>query len=137
MTIFWKIYFWLLFATLFQAFFAPVNTHLILNVINLITFSIATMGFWGFAWNKKVFTQMFWKTFFVVSIFWGIFSTIFFPISQEEILSTGMPIVMFLLVGTLAIIPLYTALFLYAFKVRHIWDTEASTDSKLEEQYEE
>jgi len=129
---FWKIYFWLLFITLFHAFFAPVSTHLILNTINLITFFVATLGFWGFAWKKKVFTQVFWKTFFAVSIFWGIFSTIFFPISQEEILSTGMSITMFLLVGTLAIIPLYTALYLYAFKGKHIWETAISTNSKKE-----
>lgn len=96
----------------------------IITTIDFFILILAILGFFGFYWNKKIFTKVFWKIFFVLNLVWQIFSS-FIPLPQELLeLEANMPPQWLINIILLILFtPLLIALYLYAFKRKNIWNS--------------
>ncbi|MFA4937333.1 MAG: hypothetical protein WC575_03540 [Patescibacteria group bacterium] len=117
---FWKIYFWFLLVTvvptcLWQGF------PRIWEVIDVVLMLVAMSGLVAFCWQKRWFSTMFWKIFLGGYIVWNIFQQYILPWPQivQETIENDMGGLSQPVVATINIIifiPLFVALYLYAFK---------------------
>jgi hypothetical protein len=108
--LFWKIYFWFIFAILILSYISEGISGT-WGIIDLVMSSGALAGLFLYGYKKKLFAPIFWKTYFVVFIVWDIsYNLIIEPKSRGEAFET------ITLLGFLFVIPIYIALYLYAFK---------------------
>ena len=120
---FWKIYFWIS-IVLLMFYYPTVGLSRIWEIINLLIDVLATIGLFGFCWEKKLFTKLFWRVFLPVCIIWAVVYGYFIPEPQvvylapdpkwfqsvDKIFSAGWNILCFV------------ALFLYAFRRPELWE---------------
>ena len=69
---FWKIYFWLLIVLTVPSYFWQGFSRS-WEIIDFILFIVAMIGLFAFSWQKKMFTQLFWKTYLPTYIIWNVF----------------------------------------------------------------
>lgn len=125
----WKIYFWFLLIASMCAVQGFIGN---LDIIDLLISVIALLGLYAFCWNKKILNQVFWKIFFLATIVWAIISTYILPLPPqlvEKITERGMTIsqpIIYLSAtfGLILTLPLFLALYSYAFKSEGIWKSE-------------
>lgn len=106
-TVFWKIYFWLIFY--WQAFeyataFRAGELDGVLDVSNLFMTILAVIGFFCYAYRKKVGFSIFWQTFSLLFIGWDIWILLLRGGYQEGDW-----------IAPLFLSPMYLALILYGF----------------------
>ena len=87
---------------------------------------IEMTGLFGFAFRKKILSQTLWKVAFFIVL--AIFAHGFFYESVIDYLNNELDILgfLFVVVVQLPFIPLYLALYLYAWKSNHIWESGAA-----------
>ena len=112
----WRIYFWILSAinlvfVFIVAVFGTVSSSVILQLF-LDLGSI--IGMWAFAYRKRLFVRVFWKAWWVVAIGVEIMEVVN---SNGNVGLGGVTFVVF-------IVPLYVALFLYAYRDRAVWKVD-------------
>ena len=119
----WKVFFWIEFIVLvnyivFLALDSTVPTLML--AYELSAHSVILLGIFGYAYNKRIRTQNFWKLILPLAVIFDgyyLFFPVFFESSQE----------MFFLRGVLAVVILpfyvfqYVALYRYGFKAAEIW----------------
>lgn len=118
----WKIYFCILLVLTIPSYILEIPAFRIWEVIDLPVTAISLIGLFAFSWQKKLFTQNTWKALFALVIFWDIFYHFFLPI-PEEILKDlpAMPQYALAIFTLLPVVPLFWALFIYAFKQQEPW----------------
>ena len=112
----WRIYFWMfgainLVLVFIVAVFGTVNGSVVLQLF-LDLGSI--IGMWAFAYRKRLFVRAFWKAWWVVAIGVEIVEVVN---SNGNVGLGGVTFVVF-------IVPLYVALFLYAYRDRAVWKVD-------------
>ena len=122
----WIWYFWLV--LVWDILFHVVRFMLFPNsgiyLYGFIFISIIEMtGLFGFAFRKKILSQTLWKVAFFIVL--AIFAHGFFYESVIDYLNNELDILgfLFVVVVQLPFIPLYLALYLYAWKSNHIWES--------------
>ena len=109
---FWKIYFWLIviltaIGVLITRFSHPVY------IVDFIMISPTLTGFFLYAYKKKWLDVRFWKAFFPICFFWDIYSVLIVSPSVE-----GSPSTLESSFSLIFVLPIWIALYLYAFKFR-------------------
>ena len=119
---FWKIYFWIL-VVLLALYHASVGFPRIWEFIDLIHNIIAIVGLFGFCWERKIFTRLFWKIFLIVCIIWFLLYQYYIPEIQRVYVAPapqwfGLFDRVFSLVMNIL---LFVALYLYGFRRTYLW----------------
>lgn len=91
------------------------------DVINMVSYALALIGAYLFIWNKSFLTKSFWKVFFFVYIGWTIFYNYLIPFPETILGTFGIPQALFASLNIIGYIPLYIALYLYAFDKKTLW----------------
>lgn len=125
--IFWKIYFWLLLVAILSESLRQGLSRA-WEIVDVVFTLVSMLGLFAFCWQKKLFSAMFWKIFFGSCIVWNIFQQYILPWPQvvqeameQEATKRGMDVLSQPVAATINIIfyiPLFVALYLYAFKNR-------------------
>jgi len=131
----WKIYFFIFILGHIIAYdiVGAFNLNSIKSVISFIVLILSAIGFFGIAWRKKIFTQYFWKIFFILGIFWKISifgSAIIF--SESNTFSWSEAGSLFFSLFTLSIILAilsFAAIYYYTFKSPEIWKIEKKAET--------
>ena len=119
---FWKIYFWLLIVLTVPSYFWQGFSRS-WEIIDFILFIVAMIGLFAFSWQKKMFTQLFWKTYLPTYIIWNVFYQYFLPLPQKvsEVDLGGLSQSMTATITWIIFFPLIIALYLYGFKRAELW----------------
>ena len=119
---FWKIYFWLLIVLTLPSYLWQGFSRS-WEIIDFILFIVAMIGLFAFSWQKKMFTQLFWKTYLPTYIIWNVFYQYFLPLPQKvsEVDLGGLSQSMTATITWIIFIPLIIALYLYGFKRTELW----------------
>ncbi|OGW26198.1 MAG: hypothetical protein A2X59_03110 [Nitrospirae bacterium GWC2_42_7] len=111
MIIFWKIYFWLLTILLIIGSITDGFSSY-WDIVGLPLDICAFVGFFSYAYRKKIFNKIFWKSFLPIYIIWDVtYNLVIYPKYSEEPVE-----IIYILIGYIFIVPLYIALYRYAFK---------------------
>jgi hypothetical protein len=120
---FWKIYFWIS-IVLLMLYYPSAGLSRIWEIINLVIDVLATVGLFGFCWEKKLFSKLFWKVFLPVCIIWAVVYSYFIPEPQKVYLAPDpewFQLVDIIFSATWNIL-LFVALYLYAFRRTELWE---------------
>jgi hypothetical protein len=81
------------------------------------------IGLFAFSWQKKMFTQLFWKTYLPTYMIWNMFYQYFLPRPKKvsEVDLGGLAQSMTATITWIIFIPLIIALYLYGFKRAELW----------------
>lgn len=111
---FWRIYFFFLLlpGTLGYLWINPLRVY---DVIDLASYAVAVAGVGLFIWNKSFLTKSFWKVNFFLHIGWTIFYSYLIPLPETIFGTFGMSQALLSSLNLIGYIPLYIALYLYAF----------------------
>lgn len=119
-SVWWKIYFYILFilnvALIFGFFIADelyVNyykSEIIYEILQYILYFTSYVGLYGFIYQKRIFFKDFWIFIFVVSLI-DLIGLIL--LQEPEVKEYGWAYIIY--------IPLYLALYKYAFKMNELW----------------
>lgn len=119
----WKIFFWVyapltLISVILLLFIENLS---IFDYLDMVIYTIAALGLFGYSFSKALFTQKIWGMFFYLFILWFIFYEVIAPFVLN-IPQYGEPAVLdiWLLVYILEI-PIIACLYLYGFKVKQLW----------------
>ena len=99
----------------------PLEQTTIINIINNLSTLLVLVGVGGYAWKKKIFSELVWRMFFVVEI---IESTALFYPTSKVLIENNIASVSALAIGTTFAIPAIVFLYLYAFKSPEIWEKD-------------
>ena len=117
---FWRIYFWIIMiiwviiieAVITDKKLFPETCTTYSKLITAGLYIIATTGLFGYTYKKNIFSPVFWKIFFCVLLFWEIYTSVVLSPPAPDTTTLGCCI------GLILFIPLYLAVFLYAFKYK-------------------
>ncbi len=112
----WKIYFWFISFFLFLSYIKIFSEYgfAALFVTDLIISVPAIVGLFLYAYKKILFTARFWKTYFAIDIMWDFYLNLYL-LPHIEGKKLGVEEVG----GFLFILPIWIALYMYAFKFLH------------------
>jgi len=105
----WKIYFFFIAVISFPLYLAGASGRSAEFVTDLAFFIVLMVGFFGWAWRKRILTNLFWQIFLPVSVIWNLGHAYY----TFEGIST--------IILTAIYIPTLIAGSLYAFKSQDIW----------------
>ncbi len=106
----WKIYFWVFIVILILGYFSEGFIG-IWDAVDLVITSGALAGLFLYGYKKKLFNASFWKAYFPIFIVWDFsYNLVIEPRAR------GVNFEIISLIGFLFVIPIYIALYLYAFK---------------------
>ena len=119
----WHIYFWGIVALDIIGFVLPQSRR-IFETIDTAIVLVALMGLFGFCFEKKMLSRLFWQIFFAGFVIWV--SVYYFilpplPAVTEHAMHLRMPVRIVTTFGLLPHIPLFVALYLYAIRRSSIW----------------
>ena len=112
----WKILFWVYMILSIMDYSKGFDS--IWKFIDLVVLIPALVGLYGFCWSKKILEKIFWKFFFFVAIVWN--TVYFFVAIQPKVAAADLPqwsVIFGYVFWLLLIIPLFTVLYVYAFRV--------------------
>lgn len=115
--IFWRIYFFLM-SLIYLIFLLPRLTHPTLSGwLDVLVNTITMLALFGLAFDKIIGFKEFWRVGFVFCVGVELFNLV------KNIMGSGenFPLIPFLAVWAVLIVPIYIATFLYAFKSEDIW----------------
>jgi hypothetical protein len=118
---FWRTYFWItiiLWVFIIEAVVTgekiwPDTATMHVKIIGAVLYPVATLGLFGYTYGKNIFCPLYWKIFFLVLLPWEIYATIICP--PDPTFSA-----VSFCIGLVFIVPLYIAIFLYAFKNKNL-----------------
>ena len=114
----WKIYFIFMCLLLVVYFIANIFGADILGWIDMLVNVISLLALYGFCFNKRIFFRLFWKVGFVCCCAFEVL-----VIGNNFLKAMGYPKALLVLTGfTLIILPIYIAMFNYAFKREDVWE---------------
>ncbi len=107
---FWKVYFWVI-TILIIVGYASEGFSSYWDIIDLPVLICAFVGLFSYAYKKKIFNKIFWKSFLPIYIIWDLtYNLVLSPGYSEEPTE-----IIYILIGFIIIVPLYIALYKYAF----------------------
>jgi len=89
--------------------------------LDLVIFAASMAGLYAFAWNRRMLSAEFWKSFFISFVIWNIYYLYFVPLPEKVSEATDMSQAVHVTVNSIPFIPLYIALYRYAFRRDFIW----------------
>lgn len=117
----WKIYFIVL-AVISIPGYASQGLHRFWEIFDLFYFIGAMIGYFGFCWNKRIGTEIFWKLYFWSSLLWNLLYQYVFPIlPQYEILRNGKSGILLSTINLIIFLPMMVGLYKYAYNQSTIW----------------
>jgi hypothetical protein len=130
-TLLWKYYFWAVLALDVISFVMPLERR-VWEMAEIGFFLVALLGLFGYCWKKQMLNRLFWQVFFVAFLCWiplyfivlPRYFNILPPLPSQTGLGKTSPAMIFTLaaVTIMVHVPLFAALFLYAFKRGDIWE---------------
>ena len=130
---FWKIYSWV-FTLLVIAAYASEGFSSLWDIVDLPISMCGLVGLFSYAYKKHVFNKIFWKSFLPICVIWDL--TYNFVLSTEHI--EGPTEYIFVLIGLIMfVVPLYIALYRYAFLFLEGKEEIIEKDSLEVDQYED
>jgi len=123
----WKVFFWIFMPLACLSFWFVIvdaESSYIDKLGEVIVYSLIGVGLFGFAYNKKIFTMLFWRYFIPFAMVWDIYTLA----SEDWSMFSEIDIVTYILIcSTLAAVGVwlffqYFALYQYAYQSREIWD---------------
>ncbi len=117
---FWRIYFWItiiMWVIIIEGVITgkklwPETCTTYFKSIATGLYITATIGLFGYTYQKNIFNAFFWKIFFCVLLCWEFYAFAFLSPPPPDNSTSGC------LTGLIVFFPLYLALFLYAFKYK-------------------
>ncbi len=110
LTMFWKTYFWVI-TSLIIVGYASEGFSSYWEIIDLPVLICALVGLFSYAYKKRIFNKIFWKSFLPIYIIWDLtYNLVLSPEYSEEPIET-----IVILIGLIIALLLYIALFKYAF----------------------
>ena len=112
----WKIYFiFMAILNIFSLFDFPrqVWMEIIFKISNLITLT----ALYGYCFNRKIWENLFWRFSFFVCALVEIIDCVTTNLFHRPLYSIGINII-----AALIVVPIYIAMYLYAFKSNNIWE---------------
>ena len=118
---FWKFYFIVL--CIVNIFSITTVKFRIFEFVDTIFSIIFLLGFWGMAWQKKIWEMSIWKTFFICFIFWNVIYTYFItmPIFYN-VPQNFLPQWLIASINLFIFAPGILALYFYSFKNTKLWE---------------
>jgi hypothetical protein len=130
-TLLWKYYFWAVLTLDVISFVMPFERR-IWEMAEIGFFLVALLGLFGYCWEKQMVSRLFWQIFFAAFLCWiPLYFFIlprYFSILPPATVQAGLGKTPLLTLFTLAAVtvlvhvPLFAALFLYAFRRGDIWE---------------
>ena len=102
----WKPYFYFMVALFIFGLASFIAEPRLRRLVDVAINIISLTALYGFAFNKEIFIKKFWKISFIVCVLIEILTLIE---------ARGMPASFFIFIS-IAVVPIYIAMFLYAFK---------------------
>jgi hypothetical protein len=122
----WKIFFWIFMPLACLSFWSVIvdaESSYIDKLGEVIVYSLIGLGLFGFAYNKKIFTMLFWRYFIPFAIGWDIYTLV----SQDWAVFSENEMAVYIVIG-MTLIGLGTMLFFqyfglykYAYQSREVW----------------
>jgi len=111
--VFWKIYFWLLTIAYALMFGSEVfkGTLDLLHGLDYMLSWVGLVGFFGYIYKRRFFKPVFWKVYFPIQLIWDLVLSIKFMPQSPVVL-----VIITLTLGFILLLPLYIALFKYAYR---------------------
>lgn len=124
----WKIFFWIfmpLACLSFGSVIIDAESSNIDKVGEVIVYTLMGLGLFGFAYNKKIFTMLFWRYFIPFAAVWDIYTLVI----QDWNMFSGNDIVGFIFIFIFIILAClglllffqYFGLYKYAYQSQDIW----------------
>ena len=117
----WKIYFWITVGELllqFLGLFVNPGTHIATQIVVFFIFAIAVIGMYGYAFQKRIFSQLFWQYFTGIYVLIDLIYLIYAAFSHAPVISSlsflevyPNPALFDVLVGVAIDIPLIYAMY--------------------------
>lgn len=123
----WKIFFWIFLCLVCLSFWyviSDADSSIIDKVGEVIVYTLMTLGLFGFAYNKKIFTMHFWRYFIPFAIVWDIYTLVI----QGWNMFSENNMVVYIFIGIilaglgLVLFFQYFGLYKYAYQSREIWN---------------
>jgi hypothetical protein len=122
----WKIFFWIFMPLACLSFWSVIvdaESSYIDKLGEVIVYSLIGLGLFGFAYNKKIFTMLFWRYFIPFAIGWDIYTLVGqdWAVFSENEMAVYIVIGMTLIgLGTMLFFQ-YFGLYKYAYQSREVW----------------
>jgi ABC-type polysaccharide/polyol phosphate export permease len=124
---FWKAYFCLIFINYFRNY----SWHSLgrsWEIIDMLIFVMAMVGFFGFCWRKRIFTRMVWAVFFPIGMLFSLYYQCVVSIHPYVAAAAGGLSLAFWAIKNIAVYaPVAVALYLYSYKCRKLWESNKPT----------
>ena len=122
----WKIFFWMFLPLVCLSFWSVISDAESSNIDKMgevIVYTLMGLGLFGFAYNKKIFTMLFWRYFIPFAIVWDIYSLVIQDWNMfSEIDMVGYIFIFVILAGLgLLLFFQYFGLYKYAYQSQEIW----------------
>lgn len=90
--------------------------------IDIVLLALALTGLYGYAWEKRIFSQGYWKAFFFIMIIWNIIYHYFIipPAKVTQSLQGQSP-QSAATIGLIIFIPLFIAIYNYGYRRDDLW----------------
>ena len=121
----WKIYFWLT-AIISLIGIPMLGSFGVYEAIDFLLFVVVMIGYFGFAWRKPILNEQTWKVVLLVTVVWNILYMYFLPVPSgvsEALSDPWFPRWMAASASLLFAMPLFIALFLYAYHEKETWES--------------
>ncbi len=122
----WKIFFWIFLPLACLSFWSVIvdaESSYIDKLGEVIVYTLIAVGLFGFAYNKKIFTMLFWRYFIPFAIGWDIYTLV----SQDWSVFSENEMAVYIVIG-ITLVGLgamlffqYFGLYKYAYQSRDIW----------------
>jgi hypothetical protein len=118
--IFWKIYFYFMSIMYGLSLGTRIVAPTFLGWFDMLPSTLAMIAFFGFAFNRKFVSRIFWQATFIICIVIEIF--LFVSIKRIAFLDGSTPPSFYRLGWSLISLPVYIPVFLYAFRKNSLWE---------------
>jgi hypothetical protein len=114
---YWKIYLYFMVTLYFFSLITILSKPNVSKWFDIIVCTISLISLYGFSFKKKFLTQIFWKITCIICVAAEIWDIVKYIPS----ITTSMNTLFLSLIYLSFIIPIYIAMFLYAFKQNDLW----------------
>ena len=116
----WKVYFWFMVASNAGFLWKVISRPTLMYAIDAAFNALTLVALYGFCFNRKLGFQKYWKVAFFIAVIQAVF------FSMKEIFSEMIrldlsAVIVGVIIGLALIVPIYVAMYLYAFKSDDIW----------------
>jgi len=109
--LFWKIYLIFFILIVVYSYSKEFNYLGLVNLIDFIVSLPSLAALYGIAFKKELFKKFYWKYYFYFFVVWYTLINLFIPLINKQVNYVYAD-----MLGTIVTVPLYIALYIYAFK---------------------